>query len=62
MTLLDWISQKITAICVVDAAAQRLWQCPTNPEQITVLVRRHDGDDACLARDRGRCDDSMAGA
>ena len=37
------VSQKITAICVVDDAGGRLWrgQCPTNPEQINILVRRH---------------------
>ena len=34
------VSQKMTAICVVDDAGRRLWrgQCPTNPEQITILV------------------------
>jgi len=42
------VSQKITAICIVDNAGRRLWrgQCPTVPEQISVLVRRHGGDDA----------------
>jgi transposase len=42
------VSQKMTVICVVDNAGRRLWrsQCPTVPEQITVLVRRHAGDDA----------------
>ena len=41
------VSQKMTAICVVDNAGHRLWrgQCPV-PEQITVLVRRHAGDEA----------------
>jgi hypothetical protein len=36
------VSQKMTAICVVDNAGHRLWrgQCPTNPEQISILVRR----------------------
>jgi hypothetical protein len=35
------VSQKMTAICVVDNAGRRLWrgQCPTVPEQISVLVR-----------------------
>ena len=34
------VSQKMTVICVVDDAGRRLWrgQCPTVPEQITVLV------------------------
>src|SRR3984893_2936777 len=42
------VSQKMTVICVVDDAGRRLWrgQCPTVPEQITILVRRHAGDDA----------------
>jgi transposase len=37
------VSQKITAICVVDNAGRRLWrgQCPTVPEKISVLVLRH---------------------
>jgi hypothetical protein len=41
------VSQKMTAICVVDNAGRRLWrgQCPTIPEQISILVRRHAGDD-----------------
>ena len=39
------VSQKITAICVVDDTGRRLWrgQCPTIPEQISILVRRHAG-------------------
>ena len=39
------VSQKITAICVVDDTGRRLWrgQCPTNPEQISILVRGHAG-------------------
>jgi transposase len=57
------VSQKMTAICVVDNAGPRLWrgQCPTVPEQITVLVRRHAGDEARIG-DRDRSDDAMAGA
>jgi transposase len=49
------VSQKMTAICVVDNAGHRLWrgQCPTNPEQISILVRRHAGDDACIAIETG---------
>src|ERR1700730_6814221 len=41
------VSQKMTAICVIDHAGRRLWrgQCPTIPEQISGLVRRHAGDD-----------------
>ncbi len=49
------VSQKMTAICVVDNAGHRLWrgQCPTVPEQITVLVRRHAGDDARIGIETG---------
>ena len=50
MTCFDGVdvSQKMTAICVVDNAGRRLWwgQCPTVPAQISVLVRGHAGDDA----------------
>ena len=49
------VSQKITAICVVDDAGRRLWrgQCPTIPEQISILVRRHAGDDARIGIETG---------
>ena len=49
------VSQKITAICIVDNAGRRLWrgQCPTVPEQISVLVRRHGGDDARIEIETG---------
>jgi transposase len=49
------VSQKMTAICVVDNAGDRLWrgQCPTVPEQITVLVRRQAGDDARIGIESG---------
>jgi hypothetical protein len=41
------VSQKTAAICVVDNAGRLWWgQCPTVPEQISVLVRRHAGADA----------------
>jgi transposase len=42
------VSQKMTVICVVDNVGDRFWrgQCPAVPAQITVLVRRHAGDDA----------------
>ena len=41
------VSQKMTAICVVDNAGLGLsrGQCPTPPEQIEAMVRRHAGDD-----------------
>ena len=49
------VSQKITAICIVDNAGRRLWrgQCPTVSEQISVLVRRHGGDDARIGIETG---------
>jgi transposase len=49
------VSQKMTAICVVDNAGCRLWrgQCPSNPEQIGVVVRRHAGDDARIGIETG---------
>ena len=49
------VSQKITAICVVDDTGRRLWrgQCPTIPEQISILVRRHAGDDARIGIETG---------
>ena len=49
------VSQKMTAICVVDNAGHRLWrgQCPTNPEQISMLVRRHAGSDARIGIETG---------
>ena len=49
------VSQKITAICVVDDVGRRLWrgQCSTNPEQINILVRRHAGSDARIGIETG---------
>ena len=49
------VSQKMTAICVIDDAGRRLWrgQCPTVPEQISVLVRRPAGDDARIGIETG---------
>ena len=49
------VSQETTAICVVDNAGRRLWrgQCPTVPEQIGVLVRRHAGADARMGIETG---------
>ena len=49
------VSQKMTAICVVDNAGHRLWrgQCPTVLEQITVLVHRHAGDEARIGIETG---------
>ena len=42
------VSQKLTAICVVDDVGRRLWrgQCASDPEQIELAIRRHSGDEA----------------
>jgi transposase len=44
------VSQKLTAICVVDDTGRRLWhgQCTSDPEPIERAVRRHRGEDARL--------------
>jgi transposase len=49
------VSQKMTAICVVDDAGRRLWrgQCPSVPEQIHRAVRRHAGDDVRIGIETG---------
>ena len=41
------VSQKLTAICVVDNPGRRLWrgQCATDPEQIARVVRKRAGED-----------------
>ena len=37
------VSQKLTAICIVDSTGRRLWrgQCTSDPEQIERVVNRH---------------------
>lgn len=49
------VSQKMTAICAVDAQGQRLWrdQCSSAPEQIEEAVRRRAGTDARLGIETG---------
>jgi transposase len=49
------VSQKMTAICVVDNAGRRVWRgrCPTAPEQIAAMVRRHAGDDFRIGIETG---------
>ena len=49
------VSQKITAICAVDAQGQRLWrdQCGSTPEQIEARVRSRAGTDARLGIETG---------
>jgi transposase len=49
------VSQKLTAICIVDDAGRRLWrgQCTSDPEQIERTVRRRGGDGARLGIETG---------
>ena len=49
------VSQKVTAICVVDDSGRRLWrgQCTSDPEQIDGTVRRHGGEDARIDIETG---------
>jgi transposase len=49
------VSQKMTAICVVEESGRRLWrgQCPTEPEQIERAVRGHAGKDAHVGLETG---------
>jgi transposase len=49
------VSQKTTAICVIDAAGRRLWrgQCASVPERIEQTVRRQAGDDAKIGIETG---------
>ncbi len=49
------VSQKMTTVCVVDDSGRGLWrgQCPSVPEQINALVRRHAGDDARIGIETG---------
>ena len=49
------VSQKTTAICVVDDAGRRVWrgQCASDPERIEQVVRRYAGDDARIGLETG---------
>jgi transposase len=49
------VSQKLTAICVVDDTGRRLWrgQCVTDPEHIERTVMRHAGGDALIGLETG---------
>ena len=49
------VSQKLTAVCVVDDAGRRVWrgQCTSVPEQIALVVRRHAGDDSHIGLETG---------
>ncbi len=49
------VSQKLTAICVVDETGRRLWrgQYATDPGQIERMVRGHAGEDAKIGIETG---------
>jgi len=49
------VSQKLTAICVVDETGRRLWrgQCATDPWQIERMVKGHAGEDARIGIETG---------
>jgi transposase len=49
------VSQKMTAVCVVDSSGRQLWrgQWPTDPEQIRRVVTRHGGEDVRVGLETG---------
>ena len=49
------VSQKMTAICVVDSSGRRVWrgQCTTDPEHIRRTVVRYGGEDARIGLETG---------
>jgi transposase len=49
------VSQKLTAICMVDETGRRLWrgQCGTDPVQIERMVKQHAGEDARVGVETG---------
>ena len=49
------VSQKMTAICVVDDSGRRLWrgQCRSIPDEIEATVLRHAGGDARIGVETG---------
>jgi transposase len=49
------VSQKTTAICVVDASGERIWRgvCASEPDLIETAVRRHAGHDANIGVETG---------
>ena len=49
------VSQKTTAVCVVDAAGKTIWRgvCASVPDQIEAKIRRHAGDDARVGVETG---------
>lgn len=49
------VSQKTTAICVVDRDGTRLWrgQCLSTPEEIEAVIGQHAGEDARIGIETG---------
>src|SRR3954454_12138613 len=49
------VSQKTTAICVVDEQGKRLWRgvCATDPGPISARISQHDGVDAKVGIETG---------
>jgi transposase len=49
------VSQKTTAICIVDEAGQRVWrgECRTLPEEIAAVIRQHAGEDVRIGIETG---------
>ncbi len=49
------VSQKLTAICIVNSTGRRLWrgQCTSDPEQIERVVRRRAEKDARIGVETG---------
>lgn len=49
------VSQKTTAVCVVDVSGNSLWRgvCATDPDRIEASVRRHAGHDAHVGVETG---------
>lgn len=49
------VSQKTTAVCVVDSNGKRIWRgvCASSPDQIDTAIRRHAGHDAKVGVETG---------
>ena len=49
------VSQKMTAVCIVDETGRRLWrgQCRSVPEEIEAAIHRHAGGGARIGIETG---------
>jgi transposase len=49
------VSQKMTAVCIVDSSGRRVWrgQCNTDPDHIRRTVVRHGGEDVRIGLETG---------